>query len=96
MTWSAGITSRIGSPSSAAASAASVSAGAVLRPTGSSTICGRRTPIWRSCSAMMKRYSSLVTSSGRGSTSTAAKPFRRAAVSCNSEWSPVSGSSCLG
>ena len=47
-------------------SAATQAAGAVLRPTGSSISAAGATPISRSCSAMMKRCSSLATISGGG------------------------------
>ena len=62
--WSDGVTTNIGSsPCSAAANAANVSAGAVLRAAGSSTIwvCQEKAFNW---SATKKRCSSLVTTIG--------------------------------
>ena len=49
------------------ASAAIASAGAVLRPSGSSTVVCGRTPISRNCSATRKRWSSLQTTIGGAS-----------------------------
>ena len=95
MTWSAGMTNSTGSDSFLAAnSAANVRAGAVLRPTGSSTMVPG-VPIKRNCSAITKRYSSLLTTTGAAS-STPLMPCTRRTVACSSESSPISGSSCFG
>ena len=76
--WSAGVTTRIGSlPAGAvrfASIAASVSAGAVLRPSGSSSTRAGSMPTWRSCSMTVKRCSSLATTQG-GCTAMPAAPI---------------------
>ena len=93
MAWSAAIIhSRLSGSSSAASKAAAAMAGALLRPTGSSTMRASATPAARSCSAIRKRCSWLQTTIG------GAKPGPRArdAVSCISVCSDVSGQSCLG
>jgi hypothetical protein len=78
---------------SARGHAASATAGAVLRPMGSSTIACGVTPTWRSCSAIMKRCSSLHTTMGAPSDG---RPATRSAVSCTIVRSPTSGRNCLG
>src|SRR3989344_7290298 len=74
-------------------SAASVRAGAVLRPTGSRMISAGVFPSCRNCSAIRKRCSSLHTSSG---SATCSIPSRRDTVCCNSVCSPRRQRSCLG
>ena len=93
ITWSEGSTSSSGSaPSAVACSAATAMAGAVLRPTGSSTIAAGVQPTWRNCSATMKRWSSLATTSGAAEASSATR--------CQVAWSMVSSPArarnCLG
>src|SRR5690606_24110919 len=94
MTWSEGSTSSTGSPPAArACRAAAAIAGAVLRPTGSSSRAAGVTSSWRSCSATMKRCSSLATTIG------AARPGRpssRCQVACSRLRSPTRGWNCLG
>ena len=82
-------------PSLSATAAASVSAGAVFLPAGSSTCRASSMSTLRSCSATMKRYSSLPTTSGVRSVA-AVKPSRRRAVACSIERSPVRGNNCFG
>ena len=92
-TWSDGSTSSSGSaPSTMACSAAAAIAGAVLRPTGSSTIAAPSTPTWRSCSPARKRCSSFATTIGAEVASGAA----RSHVSCSMVRSPDSARNCLG
>jgi hypothetical protein len=92
--WSDGITSiRPSGSLPAMRRAATAAAGAVLRPTGSSNNAAGAAPISRSCSAMMKRCSSLATIKGD------AKPGRsmiRCAVCCSRLASPNSARSCFG
>ena len=79
--------------SASPAIAAAAAAGAVLRPSVSSMIANGVTPIWRSCSATMKRCSSLHTTSGGAKR---AASVTRRTVSWNMvEW-PASGRSCFG
>jgi hypothetical protein len=78
--------------SRASNSAATVAAGAVFRPSGSSTIARAVMPISRSCSAIRKRCSSLQTMSGGAKLS----PPTRSIVSCNMLRLETSGSSCFG
>lgn len=93
ITWSAGITTSTGSsPACRAHRAASVMAGAVLRPTGSSSTVPCL-PSTRTCSATANRCSSLQINKG------CAKPSRsssRATVDCSIDRSSTSGSNCLG
>ena len=89
-TWSAGMTMRTGS-SPSASSAAKVSAGAVLRPTGSRMMLRAAWPLARSCSATRKRCASLHTISGDSSSAASPRLSMRAAVDCNSESSPTVG-----
>ena len=72
--------------------AAAAMAGALLRPTGSSTRRASGMPAARNCSAIRKRCSWLQTTIG------GAKPGPRArnAVSCIRVRSDISGQSCLG
>lgn len=94
MTWSDGSTSSSGSaPPAMACSAATAMAGAVLRPTGSSSRAAGATPSWRSCSATMKRCSSFATTMGAPMPGSASM---RRHVACSSEPSPTSGWNCLG
>ncbi len=99
--WSAGATTRMGSAPSAAASqacsAASVSAGAVLRPVGSRRMAPGLQSISRSWSSTMKRCSSLPTMQGAAtSTSSPARASRRRVDCWNSVPSPASARNCLG
>ena len=76
--WSAGVTTSTGSaPPCCACSAASVSAGAVLRAQGSSSTVASAMPASASWSSVRKRCSSLPTTSG-GATS---RPGSRSAAS---------------
>ncbi|SOZ29882.1 hypothetical protein CBM2609_B10133 [Cupriavidus taiwanensis] len=102
--WSAGVTTSTASPPSPAAasacSAATVSAGAVLRPHGSdSTRAGL--PARFIMSVIMKRCSSPQTticaaSMPSGRPASAATPARRLAVASSSVSSAIRFSSCLG
>ena len=76
-----------------ATSAATATAGAVFRPTGSRMIAAGFVPTCSICSATMKRWLSLHTTIGAA---TSATPSTRLAVSCSMVWSPTSGSSCFG
>src|SRR6202140_976316 len=76
-----------------ALSAASATAGAVLRPAGSSRIADAFNPRARICSATVKRCASLHTTTGGWAP---AIPPRRVTVSCNMVCLPVSASNCLG
>src|SRR6202789_713781 len=78
---------------SSALRAASATAGAVLRPAGSSRIAEAGISIARSCSATVKRCASLHTTIGAIAPAMIA---RRAAVSCSMVCLPVRASSCLG
>src|SRR5690606_27582870 len=94
ITWSEGSTSSTGSPPPArACRAAAAMAGAVLRPTGSSSRAAGATPTWRSCSATMKRCSSLATTMGAARPG---RPSRRCQVACSRLRSPTRGWNCLG
>src|SRR6202051_2729180 len=76
-----------------ALSAASATAGAVLRPAGSSRIADAFIPKARICSATVNRCASLHTTRGGWAP---AIPARRVTVSCNMVCLPVSASNCLG
>jgi len=96
--WSAGVTTSTGSsPPSSAWSAASVIAGAVLRPTGSSTTALGLSRCSRSWSSTMKRCSSLPTTIG-GFTAMSSAPSvaRRSAACWNRLVLPFSTRNCLG
>src|SRR5919198_3673688 len=84
MKWSEGMASSTGSSQPTMCIAASVSAGAVLRPLGSSNIALGFAPVRASCACTMKRCVSLHTRSG------SARPAQRTAVSCKSVRSPFS------
>jgi len=73
--------------------AAMATAGAVLRPWGSSTMARGAMPISRSCSPMAKRYSSLQMSTGGAKRSASAT---RSAVSWRRLWRETRGRRCLG
>jgi para-nitrobenzyl esterase len=73
--------------------AASATAGAVLRPSGSSTMRAG-VPTARNCSATRKRWASLQTTSVLSVR--LPLPSSRSAVSCSMVRSPVRGSSCFG
>jgi hypothetical protein len=73
--------------------AATAAAGAVLRPTGSSNSAAGSTPISRSCSAMIKRCSSLATMTGGAKSGL---PTIRLTVCCKRLVSPNNASSCFG
>ncbi len=77
---------------SAASKAAAAMAGALLRPAGSSRICGFLISASRNCSATMKRWSWLATTMGGANSAVAAL----SAVSASSERSEISGQNCLG
>src|SRR6185437_5791072 len=96
--WSAGVTTSTGSfPPSWAASAASVRAGAVLRPTGSSRAALGSMPASRNCSMARKRCSSLLTMYGAATAKPSpARPARRWAACWNRLSSPVRHRNCLG
>jgi hypothetical protein len=96
--WSAGVTTITGSPPSArACRAASVSAGAVLRPAGSSSTAAGSWRISRSCSSVRKRCSALpTTTSGCTARSGPASAARRCAACWNRLESPDSTRNCLG
>ena len=97
ITWSAGITSSSASgPSAVASMAASVNAGAVYRPKGSSRILLPVAPEDRICSADRKRYSSLQTTIGPATESLPLKAASRIAVACSMVSPPTSDSNCLG
>ena len=90
--WSAGVIASTGSPPpSSAASAASVSAGAVLRPIGSSNSVALVMPCSRSCSSSRKRCSSLPTTSGAARCDAAGRraPARRSTACWNRLDAPV-------
>jgi len=90
--WSDGNTNNVGSPPSARAScAASAIAGAVLRPAGSSRMGAPSAPPLRSASAAMKRWASLVTTSGARSVTAAT----RSSVNSNRLRPSTSGANCL-
>src|SRR5476649_1752962 len=72
--------------------AAMAAAGAVLRPTGSSTIAWGEIPAWRICSAIRKRCSMLQTISGAAKSASAT----RSPVSWIRLFSPAKTSNCLG
>ncbi len=76
-----------------ALSAASATAGAVLRPAGSSRIAEACIPKARICSATVNRCASLHTTMGGWAPGT---PASRVAVSCSMVCLPVSASNCLG
>src|ERR1700686_484863 len=76
-----------------ALSAASATAGAVLRPAGSSRIADAFIPKARICSATVNRCASLHPTRGGWAP---AIPARRVTVSCNMVCLPVSASNCLG
>ena len=78
--------------SSATSRAAAAIAGALLRPTGSSTIRALSIPASRNCSAIRNRCSWLQTTIGGAKSGAAA----RSAVSCIIVRSDTSGQSCLG
>src|SRR5260221_6325178 len=67
-------------------------AGAVFRPTGSSTIACAGVSMTRSCSATSKRCVSLQTMIGAAPP----KPVSRCTVSCSIVLALISGSNCLG
>ena len=67
-------------------------AGALLRPTGSSTMRAFGTPAARSCSAIRNRCSWLHTTIGGAKPA----PWPRSAVSCTMVRSDSSGQSCFG
>ncbi len=96
--WSAGDTTSTGSaPPSLAARAASVSAGAVLRPIGSRIRAAGSTPFSRSCSSARKRCSALPTISGASTAMSAPpRPIRRATACWNRLSSPPSDRNCFG
>ncbi len=95
MEWSAGIATMIASsPSWQAASAASVSAGAVSRRAGS-TMMRVFTPDSRVCSSVVKRYSSPQTMIGSAAIwKSPEKSFMRPTVACNSESRPMMPINC--
>ena len=78
--------------SSATSTAAAAMAGALLRPTGSSTIRALVMPTSRNCSAIRNRCSSLQTTIGGANPG----PLPRSTVSCSSERSDSNGQSCFG
>src|SRR5438105_926015 len=93
MTWSDGMARSTGSSQLTRCIAASVSAGAVPRPLGSSRIALGFAPARVSCACTMKRWVSLHTRSGSPA---AASPAQRITVSCSSVRAPFSACSGFG